>query len=65
MRKIWINRAKSFKKAEDFDSRHYFNLGASKRLDIVQTLRESYFKIKGRSNNEGRKRLRRSIKIVQ
>ena len=65
MRKIWINKANSFKKAEDFDNKYYFNLRASERLDIVQFLRESYFKIKGRTSNAGRKGLRRSVKIIQ
>ncbi len=65
MKKIFINKASSFKKAEDFDNRYYFNLKASERLDIVQFLRESYFKIKGLPSNAGRKGLRRSIKIIQ
>jgi len=64
MKKIWINKASSFKKAEDFDDEYYLNLGASERLDIVQFLRESCFKVRGRSNNARRKGLRRSIKII-
>ncbi len=65
MKKIWINRTRSFKKAEDFDNKYYLSLGASERLDIVQFLRESCFKARGRSNNARRKGLRRSIKIIQ
>jgi len=65
MKKIWINKARSFKKAEDFDDRYYLKLGASGRLDVVQFLRDSYFKLKGHSNNASRKGLRRSVKIIQ
>ena len=65
MKKIWIRRVDSFKKAEDFEKKYYSAMSPSERLSVVQLLREMYFKIKGKPIHESRKRLRRSIKIIQ
>ncbi|MDP2911205.1 MAG: hypothetical protein Q8N76_02595 [Candidatus Omnitrophota bacterium] len=65
MHKIWINKASSFKEAEEFDLKYYHNMSSSKRLDIVQSLRDSYFKINGISKDECKKRLRRIIKVIK
>jgi len=65
MKKIWVHRLNSFKEKEKFDNNYYLNMDSIERLEIVQFLREGYFKIKGRLKNEGRKRLRRSVKIIQ
>jgi hypothetical protein len=65
MKKAWIHKANSFKEAESFDEKYYFSIGSSKRLDMMQFLREQYAKIKGQLRNESRKRLRRSVKIIQ
>ena len=65
MENIWIHRTGSFKEAESFDEKYYLNMPSSKRLEIVQLLREQYLKIKKRINYESRKRLRRSIKIIR
>jgi hypothetical protein len=63
MKKRWINRAKSFRDAEKFDEEYYAKMTGKERLEILQFLRESYkFKQK---KHEGRKRLRRSIRIIQ
>jgi len=64
MRKVWIHRSNSFKEADNFDEKYYSNMTGIKRLEIVQFLREAYFKIKGQAGYEGRKRLRRSFKII-
>lgn len=64
MRKVWIHRSNSFKEADNFDEKYYSNMTGIKRLEIVQFLRETYFKIKGQAGYEGRKRLRRSFKII-
>jgi len=64
MKKIWVNKASSFKAAERFDDDYYLAMPSSKRLETVQILREMYFKMK-RFKNAGRKRLRRIIKIIQ
>ncbi len=62
--KVWVNRVNSFKEAEKFDLAYYFRMSPSQRLETVQLLREGYSKIKRQTNNEGRKRLRRVIKII-
>lgn len=65
MKKVWIHKSNSFKEADNFDEKYYSNMNGVKRLEIVQFLREAYFKIKGQTGHEGRKRLRRSFKIIE
>lgn len=65
MKRIWINRVNSFKEAEDFDMKYYLSMPASKRLDLVQFLREEYFKINKEVGNEARKGLRRIYKVIK
>lgn len=70
MQKIWIHKSYSFKEAEEFDRKYYSQMSAQQRLDIVQRLREIYFKLskqwqKIKNNHASRKRLRRVIKIIQ
>jgi len=65
MKKIWIHKADSFEKARDFEIKYYSDLSSSERIDMVQFLREQYFKLKGRLKDESREGLRRYIKIVQ
>jgi len=63
MKKIWVNKAKSFKEAEEFDRKYYLAMSRIERLETMQFLREIYYKIKG-SKGEGRKRLRRVIRVI-
>ena len=65
MRKIWINRAKSFEEAQDFDNMYYLNLSSVERVEIVQILREEYFKSHGLKFREDGKRLRRVFSIIK
>lgn len=66
MRKIWVNKAQSFKEAEEFDHRYYRAMPRSQRLETIQWLRDLYWdKIVPRRNGKGRKGLRRVITIVQ
>lgn len=65
MKKIWVHKADSFTKAKDFEAKYYSDLSSSERIDMVQFLRERYFKLKGRLKDESRKGLRRSLKIIQ
>lgn len=64
-KKIWVNKADSFKAAQDFDFEYYLSMSSGKRLETVQFLREAYFKIKRGLKHEGRERLRRVIKVIQ
>lgn len=63
MKKIWIDKARSFKEAEKFDQNYYFKMSSSERLETIQFLREAYFKMK-KKRHEGRTRLRRALKII-
>ena len=65
MRKIWINKAKTFDEAQLFDAAYYRNLTGSQRVEIVQVLREMHFKNTGLEFREDGKRLRRVFKVVQ
>ncbi|MBL7084955.1 MAG: hypothetical protein ISS43_02465 [Candidatus Omnitrophica bacterium] len=64
MKKIWVNKATSFKAAKQFDDNYYLAISGIKRIETMQILREMHFKIKG-FKNAGRKRLRRVIKVIQ
>lgn len=64
MKKIWVNKTKSFKEAENFDRNYYFKMSDSERLSTIQFLRELYFKINRKVSREDRARLRRVIKII-
>lgn len=65
MKKIWLNKADSFQKAEEFDDQYNLSLSPEERLSAVQLLREEYFKINKALKNENRKGLRRVLKIVK
>jgi len=52
MKKIWINKARSFKSAEEFDIEYYQKIGPRKRLELMQILREMFYKIKPHKKNE-------------
>jgi len=69
-KKIWIHKFNSFDEAEAFDKECYFKMTPVERLDVMQYLREMFFKFnpskkKKREENESRKGLRRVIKVVQ
>ena len=65
MKKIWINKAKSFKDAEQFDIEYYSGMSNKERLETVQFLREIYYKFNRKNNNENRKKLRRTIRFIK
>ncbi len=65
MKKIWINKARSFKEMEEFDREYYFRMSPEQRLDIIQQLREMYRKNQKRNRRENRTRLRRIVKVIQ
>lgn len=65
MKRIWVNKAGSFKEAKKFDEDYYQSMSKTERLETVQFLREQYPKIIRGKKRESRKRLRRVIKIIQ
>jgi hypothetical protein len=65
MKKIWINRARSFEEAQNFDNEYYDSLSITERIESVQILREEYFKSHGLKLSENGKRLRRVFSIIK
>lgn len=65
MKKIWVNKIDSFQKAEEFDDRYNLSLSPEERLSTIQFLREAYFKLRKDLKSEGRKGLRRVLKITK
>ena len=65
MKKIWVNRAKSYEEAQDFDNAYYFSLSSAERVESVQILREEYFKTQGLKLREDGKRLRRVFRVIK
>jgi len=63
--KIWIKKPCSFSEARDQDLEYYFNMSTEERLEIMQFLREQYFKLKGTGPDESEKGLRRIARVVQ
>lgn len=64
MKRIWIKKANSFKEAEKFNRSYYLSLSPGQRLEIMQFLRETFYKMR-RGQDESGKGLRRIIKIIQ
>ena len=65
MKKIWVNKAKSFEDAQDFDNEYYLRLSSSERVESVQFLREAYVRSQGLKLRENGKRLRRVFRIIK
>jgi len=65
MKKIWVNKARSFEEAQDFDNSYYSSLSCLERVESVQILREEYFKSHGLKLSENGKRLRRVFSIIK
>jgi site-specific recombinase len=65
MKKIWIKKFDSFKRADEADEKYYLKMSSAERLDIMQFLRETYTKLKRGGRHESGQRLRRVIKIFQ
>jgi hypothetical protein len=61
MNDIWIHKARSWSEAARFDQEYHLSQSAEKRIDDLQRLRETYYKINGKR----RKRLQRVITIIQ
>ena len=65
MKKIWVNKAHSFKEAEELDRQYYLRMSGKEKIETVQLLREIYCKINKEAKNASRKGLRRIIRIIQ
>lgn len=65
IKKIWVHKSDSILDSEKFEQDYYLKMSPSERLDTVQFLRETNIKIRKGSGNEGRKRLRRVLHIIE
>ena len=65
MKKIWVNKARSFDEAQKFDDSYYLGLSVMERIEIVQLLREEFFKSNGLKFREDGKRLRRVSSVIK
>ena len=65
MEKIWVNRAKSFEEAQDFDKAYYLRLSSAEKVENVQFLGEEFFKSCSLKFREDGKRLRRVFRIIK
>jgi hypothetical protein len=62
MKKIWVQKARSFKEAERFEERYYRAMSAKERVETIDWLRQVARKWK---QANGGTRLRRVVTIVQ
>lgn len=67
MKKVWVHVSHSFKEAEEFDREYYFKMSPQERLNIMQQLREMYYKFPKfrRENNGYRTRLQKVVRVVK
>lgn len=65
MERIWINKARSFEEAREFDTSYYLSSSGEERIETMQILRETYFEHKGLELDENGKRLRRILSVTQ
>jgi DNA polymerase III delta subunit len=61
----WLNKARSFKKAQKLDAAYYRRLSAKERIEAMQVLREAHFKSKGLYTGEDGRRLQRVVRIIE
>lgn len=62
-RKWFVNKAYSFKEAENWEDRYYASLTPQERLSDIQICRDNYYKFKG--INARRKRFCRVFRIIK
>jgi len=65
MERVWVNKAKSFDEAKRFERQYYKSLSAVERLETLQFLRETHFRLSGAVLDENGKRLRRVLSIIE
>jgi sulfur relay (sulfurtransferase) DsrC/TusE family protein len=65
MQRIWLKKFNSFKDADEADLQEHFKMTPNERIELMQYLREIYYKFNKRAYNESRKGLRRTFKIIQ
>ena len=62
-KRIWVNIARSFKEAEDFDQKFWRQAGSQARFAAAYEILKDYMKVKGK--NASSLRLRRSVQNIE
>ena len=63
MKKVWINKAKSFKEAENFNIKFWKNTSADAKFSALWSMVEEFYKLR---NKRGYKlRLQRSVQNIR
>ncbi len=63
MKKIWANKAKSFKEAENFNIKFWKNMSADAKFSALWKMVEEFYKIKNK--HEYKLRLQRSVQNIK
>ena len=63
MKKIWVNQARSFKEAEEFDIQFWRSAGATARFEATWSMVTDFLKIRGKSSAQ--LRLRRAVQNIK
>ena len=63
MKKIWVNKARSFKEAEEFDRKFWRQAGSHARFAAAYEILKDYMKMKGKDASS--LRLRRSVQNIE
>jgi hypothetical protein len=64
-KKVWTRTFSTPAEARRFERSYYLAMSPQKRLEIVQLLRDRAYKLRKGLSHEGRKRLRRIVRIIQ
>jgi hypothetical protein len=62
---VWLNKARSFKKAQKFDADYNLGLSDKERIEAIQVLREAHFDSICFYSGEDGKRLQRVVRIIE
>jgi hypothetical protein len=63
MKRIWINKAKSFNEAKEWDRKFWRRAGSHARFAAAYEILKEYMKIKGK--NASSLRLKRSVQNIE
>jgi hypothetical protein len=64
MKAIWVNKAKSYEAAQEFDDACYRKLSPAQRVETVQVLREAHFRTIGGLKSEDGKRYEEFLALL-
>ncbi|MBL7158407.1 MAG: hypothetical protein ISS91_02745 [Candidatus Omnitrophica bacterium] len=62
-KKIWMNVAKSFKEAEEFDIKFWKSVSAEGKFSAMWSIVKDFYHLRGKSGNK--RRLQRSVQNIK